>query len=95
MVAPGGQAGLVDAPVLERFRQENVPVGSIADIGLRRLESLEQEWHRLPEAALRTGTVAESVAHAVLRLHVLYQTHFAAAPAAVDVPPVTAEPAGG
>lgn len=93
--AVAGQAGLVDAPVLERFRQENVPVGSIADIGLRRLESLEQEWHRLPEAALRTGSVAESVAHAVLRLDVLYQAHFATAPAAADGPPVTPAPAGG
>jgi hypothetical protein len=93
--AVAGQAGLVDSHVLERFRQDNAPVNSIADIGLRRLELLEQAWRQLPEASLRRGSIAESVAQAMLRLDGLYQSYFAAKPEAADAQPVTPEPADG
>ncbi len=78
--AVAGQAGLLDENVLARFRQDNVPVNSISETGLRRLESLQAAWREQPEARLRTGSVAIGLAHALMRLDQVYRTYFLAAP---------------
>jgi hypothetical protein len=93
--AVAGQAGLIDETMLGRFRQDNVPVSAVADIGLRRLEALRAEWSRLPEAGLRTGSVASGLAHTLMRLDSLYQAYFSSPPAEAGTGVVNPGPADG
>jgi aryl carrier-like protein len=75
-----GQDSLLDRSVLLRFREANVPVSSINQAGLERLERFQALWGRQPEAVRRSGTNAISVAHAITRLNSLYIDFFAAPP---------------
>jgi hypothetical protein len=79
-----GSRSLIDGPGLRRFRDGNLPVESINDVGLSRFEEFRSQWSRQPEAVRRSGSVAISVAHAIARLNTLYEEFFA-------VPPETAE----
>lgn len=72
-----GQSGLLDRAVLQRFRDANVPISSISDVGTLRLETFLGHWNKLPESVRRTGSVANSVAHALTRLNTLYREYFA------------------
>ena len=78
--AIAGQGGLLDALVLARFRADNVPVDSINGIAFERLDRVQREWQKQPEATRRTGSIAISMAHALMRLNTLYKTFFAAVP---------------
>ena len=80
-----GTGALIDGPVLRRFREGNVPVESINSAGATRLAEFRAKWNRQPKAARRTGSVALSVAHAIVRLNALYQAFFA-------IPPTPTEP---
>ncbi|MGD2129727.1 MAG: hypothetical protein PVJ17_10530 [Lysobacterales bacterium] len=71
-----GSAAMLDAQVLRRFRQSNIAMSSINDIGRLRLEQFQAEWTRQPEAVRRSGSPAVSVAHALLRLDALYREFF-------------------
>lgn len=75
--AVAGERGLLDTEVLNRFRGENRPVDSVVDIGFRRLDAFEARWRELPEAVRRNGSIADSVAHAMVRLDVIHQQYFA------------------
>ena len=66
--------------MLARFRADNVPVDSINGIAFERLERVQREWQKQPEAMRRTGSIAISLGHALMRLNSLYETFFAAAP---------------
>jgi hypothetical protein len=78
--AVAGQAGLLDESVLSRFRETGVPVSSIGAIAFGQLDRFEAAWRGQAEATLRTGSLATSVAHALMRLNALYQTYFAPTP---------------
>lgn len=71
-----GQGGLLDDVILGRFRDGNVPVASIAETGTLRLQDFRTDWGRLPEDVRRNGLVANSVAHALIRLNTIYQEFF-------------------
>ncbi|HKJ18622.1 MAG TPA: hypothetical protein VJ984_14810 [Xanthomonadales bacterium] len=71
-----GQGGLLDEVVLSRFQENNVPVASISELGSLRLEQFRADWGRLPEDLRRSGSVANSVAHALIRLNTVYQDFF-------------------
>jgi hypothetical protein len=74
--AVAGQGGLLDHAMISRFRSDNVAVGEINSQAFARLEQLVQEWRKQPELIRRTGSVAGSLAHAMMRLNALYETHF-------------------
>ncbi len=71
-----GQSGLLDETVLSRFRDNNVPVASIGELGTLRLEQFRADWGRLPEDLRRSGSVDNSVAHGLIRLNTVYQDFF-------------------
>jgi hypothetical protein len=75
--AMAGQAGLLDTTLLNRFRQDHVPVDMIREIGMRRLDLLQNTWSRQPEATLRMGSISNGVVHALMRLDSLYRAYFA------------------
>lgn len=75
-----GQGGLVDAAILARLRQADAAVDSIAEMSFGRLDAFRTQWQRLPEAVRRTGSVPASVAHAMMRLHAIYEQFFGARP---------------
>ncbi|NIP16958.1 MAG: hypothetical protein GWM87_01450 [Xanthomonadales bacterium] len=75
--AVAGHAGLLDRDMLERFRQAGIPVAAIEDRAFGQLERFQAAWRDQAEATLRTGSVAASVAHALMRLNALYQEYFA------------------
>ena len=66
--------------MLARFQADNVPVDSINGIAFERLERVQREWQKQPEATRRTGSIAISMAHALMRLNALFETFFAAVP---------------
>ncbi len=72
-----GYSSLLDEGVLRRFRQSNIAVSSINDLGIARLERFQALWNRQPEVVRRSGSVATSVAHAITRLNALYFEYFA------------------
>jgi hypothetical protein len=78
--AVAGQAGLPDESVLARSREAGVPVSSIVANAVQQLDRFEAEWRRQAEATLRGGSVASSLAHALMRLNALYQSYFAPPP---------------
>ena len=71
-----GNSSLLDRALLRRFRASNVAVSRIHETGLARLERMQVEWSRQPEAVRRTGSMATSVAHALVRLDALYSDFF-------------------
>ncbi len=75
-----GTRSLVDGPVLQRFRDGNVPIESINDVGISRFEEFRARWNRQPEVVRRSGTVTINVAHAIARLNELYLEFFAVTP---------------
>lgn len=75
-----GSEALLDQAVLRQFRRENVDVASIPTAGAERLERLYETWGRQPETVRRTGSVATSLVHAIIRLDALYRDFFAPAP---------------
>lgn len=82
--AIAGQGGLLDMVTLARFRADNVPVHSLNRIAFERLEQVQREWQNQPEATRRTGSIAGSLAHAMMRLNALYETFFAEPPLPVS-----------
>ncbi len=94
-----GQAGLLDAAIIFRFRRDNLPLNSIGALGIERLGELRTHWRELPEMTRRGGTVEAGLVHAVMRLKALYLTQFSSqsvtresADSMISVPAVTAEP---
>jgi hypothetical protein len=73
-----GQGGLLDEELLNRFRELDVPVNQIVDLGMARQESFRMAWREQPVAALRDGSVAAGVAHALFRLDQVYRNYFRA-----------------
>ena len=84
--ALAGQQGLLDAEVVTRMREENMPVSTMAATSTQRLAQFQEDWQDLPEAVRRTGSVSESLAHALVRLNALHARHFQA-PATSEQPP--------
>lgn len=75
-----GSRSLVDGPVLKRFRDSNVPIESINEVGISRYEDFRVRWGRQADSVRRSGSVAISLAHAIARLNTLYLEFFALAP---------------
>lgn len=71
-----GYDALLDTAVLRRFREANVAVASINETGLARLDRFQAEWGRQSDAVRRSGSIATSVAHAIIRLNALYLDFF-------------------
>ena len=71
-----GYDALLDTGVLRRFREANVAVASINETGLARLDRFQAEWGRQSDAVRRSGSIATSVAHAIIRLNALYLDFF-------------------
>ncbi|MBT8047806.1 MAG: hypothetical protein KJO92_05285 [Gammaproteobacteria bacterium] len=71
-----GNGALLDTVVLRRFREANVAVASISDIGQSRLEEFRSDWNRQPDVLRRSGAISSGVAHAIIRLNALYTEFF-------------------
>ncbi|NND45327.1 MAG: hypothetical protein HKN58_08385 [Xanthomonadales bacterium] len=80
--AVAGHGGLLDNTIISRFNNDNVAVDDLNSLAFARLEAVEQAWRAQPELIRRTGSVAGSLAHAMMRLNALYERHFAAPPEA-------------
>lgn len=74
--ALAGQGGLLDEEVLARLWDANVAVSTLGERGSLRLEEFRADWSRLPEDVRRSGSVDNSVAHALTRLNALYREFF-------------------
>jgi len=85
-----GSGALLDQSVLRQFRRDNVDVATIPTAGTERLEQLYETWNRAPETVRRTGSVATSLVHAIIRLDSLYLDFFAP-PGEPPPPPVSSE----
>ncbi len=72
-----GLGGLLDESVIQRFREGNVAVESIGDIGIARADRFQAQWNRLPDEVRRSGNVAGPIAYAMLRLNTTYKRFFA------------------
>lgn len=57
-----------------------MPLGQVGTAGRSRLEALRVDWNRQPEPVRRTGSVATSLVHAIIRLDSLYRDFFAPEP---------------
>ena len=77
-----GQRGLLDETVLRRFQENNIAITQVHRTGIARLQRFQSVWKQQPEAVIRSGSVAVSVAHAVTRLNALYREFFAVTPGA-------------
>ena len=94
-----GRGSLLSRRVLQEFREANVAVSSINEIGQERLDRLQALWSRQPEAVRRSGSPAISVVHALTRLDTLRDRFFAprgvpsVAPVAQPVTEPVTEPA--
>jgi hypothetical protein len=71
-----GYSAILDGAVLRRFRENKVAVASINELGISRLENLRADWESLPENVRRSGAIASSLAHAIMRLNTLYHEFF-------------------
>jgi hypothetical protein len=80
-MAMEGQGGLLDESLLHRFQDNNMAVSGIGDAGRARLEAFRTAWQSQPVAAIRGGSVAVSMAHAMARLNALQREYFVAPPA--------------
>jgi len=81
-----GQDSLLERSVLQRFRESNVAVSAISEVGIARLEHFRALWNRQPEPVLRSGSPSISVAHSVTRLNALYNQFFAPLPRDREAP---------
>ena len=72
-----GYDALLDGPMLRRFRQSQVAISSVNEQGRVRIENMVNEWNRQPVTVRRSGSVATSVAHAMIRLDSIYDLFFA------------------
>jgi len=91
-----GNDGLLERPVLRRFRDDSVPVAGITQTGYDRLEAFQDHWQALPEQLRRNGTLPTSLAQALMRLNSLYVRYFATPPVSEETlhsspPPAAAE----
>ena len=84
--AVAGHRGLLDVQVLDRFQADNVPVSQVADIARDRLERFQALWRAQPESIRRSGSVAATLSHALIRLNALYAGYFSA-PSLPEDPP--------
>ena len=80
-----GSQALLDPGMLRQFRRDNVDVATIPTLATQRLEQMYETWNRQPETVRRTGSVATSLVHAIIRLDALYRDFFA--PASQPPPP--------
>jgi hypothetical protein len=87
-----GQGGLLDEDILRRFRDLDVPVDRITDLGTGRQEAFRAAWRGQADATLRGGSVSAGVAHAMLRLDQVFWNYFRT-PAIEAVEPEPANPA--
>ena len=71
-----GYDALLDTAMLRRFREANVAVASINEEGLARLDRFQADWARQSDAVRRSGSIATSVAHGLIRLNALYLDFF-------------------
>ncbi len=71
-----GYDALLDTAMLRRFREANVAVSSINKEGLARLDQFQADWARQSNAVRRSGSIATSVAHGLIRLNALYLDFF-------------------
>jgi hypothetical protein len=72
-----GTGGLLDEAGIQRFRENNVPVESIGELGTTRADRFAQDWGAVPDPVRRTGSVALPVAYAMLRLNEIHRRFFA------------------
>ena len=79
-----GNSALVDGLMLRRFRENNVPVESINEIALSRLQEFTTVWIHQSKPVRSSGSVALSMAHAITRLNALYQEFFALPPSPAE-----------
>jgi hypothetical protein len=86
-----GDAGLLDARTLRRFREENLPLTSVNAIALERLTKLREVWSEQSEAVRRKGTIPASLMQAMTRIHILYRQVFTARPEPLQEVEVTAK----
>ena len=89
-----GYDALLDTRTLRRFRDSNVAVYSINNLGISRLAAFQAAWNRQPEVVRRSGSVSTMVAHALMRLNALYLDFFAVPTEPVEVR-TEVTPAGG
>jgi hypothetical protein len=89
-----GNDALLDTRILRRFRDSNLAVSSINELGISRLETFQAEWNRQPEVVRRSGSVSSMVAHALMRLNAL-NVDFFATPAEPAEVREEVTPAGG
>ena len=81
-----GSDALLDNDMMRRFRREKVAVSSINSAGQVRLEKMHERWNSQPEAVRRTGSVATSLVHAIIRLDALYRDFFEPPPPPPPLP---------
>ena len=95
--AMAGNAGLLDPLVLNRFREQRVPVVDMLAIADERLQAFERHWEAVPEAIRRRGAAGDSMVHAVARLNALQDRFFTnpSLPAPAADPSASSAPLAG
>ncbi len=86
--AVSGQNGLLDRRLLNRARQQDLPVDDVLAAATERVELFREDWRSLPETVRRRGFIADSVSHAMVRLNAVHQQFFSAP----EPPPVRSVP---
>ncbi len=76
--AMAGQSGLLDRRLVNRARQQDVPVDELMLGSMARLGAFREEWRSLPETVRRRGSIADSVSHAMIRLDAIQRQFFTA-----------------
>jgi hypothetical protein len=71
-----GTSGLIDGPILRRFRDTDVAIESINEAGTSRVVVFRSRWRSQSETVRRSGSAAISVAHAIARLNTIYREFF-------------------
>ena len=82
--AVAGHGGLLDEEILQRFRADSVAVQTLSRTASERLRQTEVAWEAQPAKLRRTGSVASSLAHAMMRLNAVYLRFFASPPMVSD-----------
>ena len=88
--AVAGQGGLLDRRMVIGARQQDLPVDLLMAGANERTDSFREAWRSLPETVRRRGSIADSVAHAMIRLNAIHDQYFAVPPQAPprSVPPL-------
>lgn len=76
--AMAGQSGLLERRLVNRARQQDMPVDELMLASMERLGAFREEWRSLPETVRRRGSIADSVSHAMIRLDAIQRQFFAA-----------------